>query len=195
MPREKTYTSAQLADRAFQHFWFEGYNASSMDDLVKATAVSRHGIYSEFGGKKNLFLACFDRYQDLIVSPAIAPVESPDATIADIAAYFETQIALAEELGLPGPGCFVANALTEMAPHDADVLARVQAHNDRLRRGFRTAIQNSARTDENFELNETTEALLTFATGLWSMSRISTDAAALMGAVASYLTTLERRLS
>lgn len=186
-----------LADRAFQHFWSAGYHASSMDDLVTATAVSRHGIYAEFGGKKDLFLACFDRYQELVVSPAFEPVERPGATLAEIAAYFETQIALAEEMGLPGPGCFVANAATEMAPHDADVRARVDAHNSRLRAGFLSALiaSRSAENTTDKDVAEMADALLIFATGLWSMSRVVADAGTLRSSVAAILTSLERRLT
>lgn len=63
MPRPISFTTDQLAGRALQHFWVHGFHASSMDDLVKATGISRHGIYATFGGKKALFMACFDQYQ------------------------------------------------------------------------------------------------------------------------------------
>ncbi|MEM6902905.1 MAG: acetate--CoA ligase family protein, partial [Pseudomonadota bacterium] len=44
--------------------------------------------------------------------------DRPPADLDAIAQYFETQISAAEQAGLPGPGCFVANAATEVAPHD-----------------------------------------------------------------------------
>lgn len=168
-----------------------------MDDLVKATVVSRHGIYAEFGGKKGLFLACFDRYQELVVTPAFSSVERPGATLADVAAYFETQIALAEDMGLPGPGCFVANAATEMAPHDADVRARVDAHNCRLREGFRNALftTRTLKTSTDNDVAEMADALLMFATGLWSMSRVAADAGVLRSSVTAILTSFQRRLT
>ena len=90
-----------------------------MGDLVEATDVSRHGIYSTFGSKKEAFLACFERYQNRVFSPAFNAVERADADLKSIAAYFEFQISQGEIAGLPGPGCFVANSATEVAPHDA----------------------------------------------------------------------------
>ena len=50
-----------------------------MEDLVKATGVSRHGIYSDTGGKRDLFLETFAIYQREVVSPAFAAVEADGA--------------------------------------------------------------------------------------------------------------------
>lgn len=83
MPRQTSFTTSQLTDRALEHFWSHGFHASSMDDLVKATGVSRHGIYTAFGGKKALFLACFDHYQQAVVTPAFRLVEAPNAPDPD----------------------------------------------------------------------------------------------------------------
>jgi len=197
MPRPRTHTPETLVASALPRFWQAGYNATSMDDLVKATGVSRHGIYSDFGGKHELFLACFERYRCDVVSPAFERVEQPGAKLKEVAAYFEQQIALAETAGLPGPGCLVANSATEVAPHDAAVLEKVEAHNNRLRAGFVNALANSRQGNSTLgadDINRLAETLLVFATGLWSLSRVTSSADLLRDAVATFLTTLERRL-
>ena len=179
MARPQSYDSDKLAELALSTFWSGGYHATSMDDLVRITGVSRHGIYKEFGTKKDMFLASFDRYQNSVVSPAFERVERSEADLSDVADYFEHQISRAERAGLPGPGCFVANAAVEMAPHDADVRRKVSEHNDRLRRGFASAIGNSRSpaTDRNDpEIARLAEIMVVFATGLWSLSRVVGDA-------------------
>ncbi|MEM9012634.1 MAG: TetR/AcrR family transcriptional regulator [Pseudomonadota bacterium] len=197
MPRKATFTPEDLTDRALQRFWQHGYHATSMDDLVAATRVSRHGIYTTFGGKKALFLACFGRYRETVVSPAFDPVEQAGADLAAVADYFETQIAAGEAAGLPGPGCFVANATTEVAPHDAETRAKVDDHNDRLRHGFRTAIENEhARLGSAREIDAAALAdiCVIFTTGLWSMSRSVGDAGVLRRAVRLFLGNLREAL-
>jgi TetR/AcrR family transcriptional regulator, transcriptional repressor for nem operon len=195
MSRPRSHTTNALADRALTRFWAYGYGATSMDDLVRATRVSRHGIYGDFGGKKALFLACFDRYSELIVTPAFAHVERTGATLEDVAAYFEHQIALAEKSGLPGPGCFVVNTATEVAPHDADVLVVVKLHNDRLRAGFANALRNTApHLVDQEHLDTLAEALLVFATGLWALSRLVSTAEPLRRAVLAELSALRDQL-
>lgn len=197
MPRSKSHTPDTLTDLALTVFWSGGYSATSMDDLVNATNVSRHGIYADFGGKKELFVACFDRYQDRVVSPAFETVERPNAKLEHISQYFERQIAAVELIGLPGPGCFVANSATEVAPHDADVLAKVEEHNDRLRIGFASAVRNSlpaGTLSGEAEIAQLAESVLVFATGLWSLSRLVSTAESLRDAAAAFMSSLERRL-
>jgi TetR/AcrR family transcriptional repressor of nem operon len=190
MPRITSFTSEQLSDRALQHFWVHGFHASSMDDLVKATGVSRHGIYSSFGGKKALFLACFDRYQQSVVTPAFEVVEAPDATLQSVSDYFERQISLGESVGLPGPGCFVANSATEVAPSDLDVMAEVARHNDRLRKGFASALQNTAPDLDPQRTHELADVMVIFTNGLWTQSRTISDGDVLRKAARSFLTLL-----
>ncbi|WP_119165968.1 TetR/AcrR family transcriptional regulator [Algihabitans albus] len=198
MPRKASFTADALTGKALQQFWLQGYHATSMDDLVEATAVSRHGIYSTFGGKKKLFLACFDRYREAVVSPAFNCVEGPDADLATIAAYFEFQISRGEAAGLPGPGCFVANSATEVAPHDTDTMAKVAEHNDRLRRGFRNAIARAyakSGSAGDADVTELADVCVIFTNGLWSMSRTVTDANDLRRAVKAFLAVLRGTLT
>jgi TetR/AcrR family transcriptional regulator, transcriptional repressor for nem operon len=174
--------------------WQQGYEACSMDDLVKATGVSRHGIYSTVGGKRDLFLRCFAVYQEMIVSPAVSVLEAEDAGLDRIEAYFETQIALAERVGFPGPGCFVANAMTEVAPHDADVRAQIELHNARLQTGFRKALQSASNQLDQNELDDLARLLTTTAQGLWSMSRVVDTGAQLRRQLSALMSLLKARI-
>lgn len=190
MARPRTYDSETLAFRTLTAFWQGGYHATSMDDLVRATGVSRHGIYKEFGGKKAMFLKSFDLYRTSIVTPAFEQVEKTTATLEDIAAYFEHQISLAEASGLPGPGCLVVNSATEVAPQDADVRQKVDEHNTRLLEGFASAIRNSADSLSARRSRQLAETVLVFATGLWSLSRVTADAQQLRQVTTAFLSLL-----
>ncbi|MEL7313155.1 MAG: TetR/AcrR family transcriptional regulator [Pseudomonadota bacterium] len=190
MPRPTAFTSEQLTDRALQHFWSHGFHASSMADLVEATGVSRHGIYTTFGGKRDLFLACFDRYQESVVTPAFCVVEAPGADLSDVAAYFDRQIDNGTALGLPGPGCFVANSATEVAPADAEVLAKVEQHNQRLKVGFANALQRSRPDLDRERVNHLSDVMMVFTNGLWTLSRNVSDAEVLRRAAREFLTLL-----
>ncbi|MEO1017247.1 MAG: TetR/AcrR family transcriptional regulator [Pseudomonadota bacterium] len=174
MPRAKTYTRDEIVSKAMHKFWRDGFAATSMDDLVRCTEVSRHGIYAAYGGKRDLFLACLEVYRHVVVTPAFARVEEEGAGLKDIEQYFEQQISLAEASGLPGPGCLFANTMTETGPHEARSMAAVRAHNDRLACGFHNALRNEAnkrggRADAH--LGELAAFLTISAQGLWSMSR------------------------
>ncbi len=190
MPRTTSFSSDQLTHSALQHFWVHGFHASSMDDLVKATGVSRHGIYNSFGSKKAMFLACFEKYQQNVVTPAFEVVEAPDATLQSVSDYFERQISLGESVGLPGPGCFVANSATEVAPGDPNVMAEVARHNDRLHQGFAAALQNTAPHFERQQIRELADVMVIFTNGLWTKSRTVRDGDVLRKAVQNFLNLL-----
>jgi TetR/AcrR family transcriptional repressor of nem operon len=198
MPRPQTYTPERIVASAMRRFWRHGYGATSVDDLVRETGTSRHALYHAFGGKRALFLACLDAYPAVAVTPAFARVEREGAGLRDIADFFEYQIARAETGGLPGVGCLFANTMTEVAPHDAAIAARVQAHNARLAAGFRRALANSfpnSRRAPPRLLDELADFLAISAQGLWSASRNIADAAVLRRYAATLLQVVEHRLA
>jgi len=195
MPRPASRTPEQIVDAALHRFWLNGYAATSVDDLVSSTGTTRHAMYQAFGGKRGLFLACLDAYPAAGVTPAFERVERPGATVTDIAAFLEHQIAAAEAIGLPGPGCFYANTMTEVAPHDPEVAERIERHHERLKQGFLQALRHSASADiSEAELVRVAELLVVSAQGLWSASRAVTDAAVLRRAADTLIQLVQRRI-
>lgn len=176
------------------HFWFNGFAKSSMDDLVSVTGASRQAIYAEFGSKDGLFEAVLGLYEDTIVTPAFAQVEASGAGLLEIAGYWESQIARGEQAGLPGPGCLMANMMTERAPHALEVARVVAAHNERLRAGFRNALRGRGIAARNGSSKEAIDGMATvlaiFSNGLWSYSRVTPDARPLRLATKIMIATL-----
>ncbi|HUC16127.1 MAG TPA: TetR family transcriptional regulator [Acetobacteraceae bacterium] len=197
MSRPKLYDRNEVLHRAMELFWSRGYYATSIDDLVRSTGVSRHGLYSEFGDKRGLFVAVMETYFETVVSPAFGCVEAKGAGLADIRAYFDMQIRLAAAKGLPGPGCLVANTMTESGPHDAAFSALVRHHLDRLDAGFRNALWGaySRRQPRDAAVIDDLARFLTIAAqGLWSVSRVTPEPGSLTAFVDNLLRPIEERL-
>lgn len=165
-----------------------------MGDLVRATGVSRHGIYKSFAGKEALFAAVFARYDLVVVSPAFEQVEAQGATLDAIAAYLDHQIALAEETGLPGPGCLVANTQSEPAAQSATVQTAIDAHRRRLIAGFENALRGEAPDLPAADVTALAKVLLASAQGLWSASRVLTDADELRDIARTTLSLVRERI-
>ena len=62
MPRSKEYIKEEVLEAATTLFWTKGFEGTSMNDLVEQTGLNKHSMYSEFGDKEGLFLACMDYY-------------------------------------------------------------------------------------------------------------------------------------
>jgi len=195
MPRQKSHSQKTLILDAMNYFWTYGYEATSMRDLVAATGVSRHGIYELFDGKHALFMACLEAYQHEVVSPAFSYVEREDASFDDVEHYFMQQIDRAETLGLPGPGCFVANTMTEVSPHDTQVAALTLLHNTRLKNGFGNVFKNTLPLEfPKKEIDLLTEFMLINTQGLWSFSRSVSSAAPLRQYVKTLISVIKGKI-
>ena len=65
MARQREFSESDALEKATLAFWERGYDDTSYDDLVNATGVSRYGLYSAFGGKKEFFLRALDHYIEM----------------------------------------------------------------------------------------------------------------------------------
>jgi TetR/AcrR family transcriptional regulator, transcriptional repressor for nem operon len=196
MNRPKTYEPREASLRAMHEFWKHGFYATSIDTLVAATGVSRHGLYAEFTDKRGLFVAAMRSYFEAVVTPAFAAVEAPGAGFAALRGYFETQIALAERVGLPGPGCLVANTMVEAGPHEAEFMDLIASHLARLSAGFGQLLkheQQRLRPKAQLDIDQLAFALTVSSQGLWSISRTVADAGLLRSYARSVVDDLERK--
>ncbi len=194
VPKPRSYERHELITRAMEYFWQHGYYATSIHNLVEVTGVSRHGLYSQFNDKHGLFVACIEAYFEDVVTPAFSQVEAPEGGLADIREYFERQVELAIQKGLPGPGCLVANTMVESAPHDAVLGALVARHIDRLKRGFRQALLNEClkrKLVSPIDIDGFAQLLTLAAQGLWSISRIEKNPKALRQSVNQIMAPIE----
>ena len=187
--------SDDIRTAALTRFWKHGYRGSSVRDLLDATGSNRAALYGRHNGKDGLFEACLDLYEETVVDPAFAHVERDGANLQTVRAYFQHQIARAEETGFPTAGCLIANAMTELAPHDDAIRARVRKHLERLQAGFANALRGEAPDASNDRIQTLSELLAVNAQGLWSHSRVAKDATEMRRLVAALLGLVERDLA
>lgn len=172
MPRPRSQSRNALVENAMRQFWVHGYEATSMADLVRVTGVGRGAIYTEFGGKRDLFLACLTYFKDMSVTPAMAAVEADGAGLIAIEDYLKDGLAEIQAMGLPARGCMMGNTLTELVPHDPEIAKVVRAHYNRLTDGFARAIANEINhSPESNEIKELAGFLAVSVQGIWAYAR------------------------
>ncbi len=64
MVRTRTFDPSTALSRAVDLFSSKGYADTSMEDIVRATGVSRYGLYGAFGNKQELFEQALERYAE-----------------------------------------------------------------------------------------------------------------------------------
>lgn len=55
MARPRTFDEVDVLSKARKLFAAQGYNGTSIDDLVRATGLLRGSLYKAFGSKRNMF--------------------------------------------------------------------------------------------------------------------------------------------
>jgi TetR/AcrR family transcriptional repressor of nem operon len=118
MAGKKAFVPDRALDAAMNLFWKQGYEASSIQDIVQATGLGRGSLYDTFGDKHALYVAALKRY--LASVPADIELDEQVSLKETLERYFQRWI----DLLLADPerrGCFLVNATMEMAPGDAEV--------------------------------------------------------------------------
>ncbi|MGH0031309.1 MAG: TetR/AcrR family transcriptional regulator [Myxococcota bacterium] len=59
---------AQILEAALQCFGEKGFHAATMDDLVRASGLSKGSLYWHFDSKEDVFLALFDAYFEAMIA-------------------------------------------------------------------------------------------------------------------------------
>jgi AcrR family transcriptional regulator len=100
-------------------FWRHGYEATSVNDLVSAMAITPPSLYTAFGDKKQLFLEAVQRYVSGPVTSESIIDEAPTAREA------AAGLLNAAAIGFTGPntpsGCLLASSAISCSPAAADV--------------------------------------------------------------------------
>jgi TetR/AcrR family transcriptional repressor of nem operon len=140
MVRTRAFDPADALTRAMELFASKGYSETSMDDLVKATGVSRYGLYGTFGNKRELFEQALERYADRMGRKSFLRLLEPDASLAHIRRIFEERMESVDSHG-KNAVCLVSHTAMELAPHDREIEEVLQRFIRRISKTFSIGLE------------------------------------------------------
>lgn len=189
MARAKEFDVDEALDRAIELFWAQGYEATSLNDLLNHMEIGRQSLYDTFGDKHELFLAALDRYRAKMVALFLGPLEADDASLRTIRQYFEGSLKAATSQN-PRRGCLIVNSAMELAPHDGDVAKKCGASLKRVESAFLNALEGAAKHGElprNRDLRALARHLTTFGQGMAVMAKSGASKSTLRDAIETEL--------
>ena len=128
MARPRSFDRDDALDRALAAFEKTGYEATSFQDIVDATGLSRSSLYGAFGSKHALYLAALDRFQAHGAAQLDALFAAAPTALAGIGAYLDRIVQDAADGAEPAAlGCFVTNTAVERAARDAETARRARS--------------------------------------------------------------------
>lgn len=118
MARSKEFDVNEVLDKAMDIFWEQGYEKTSMSDLVEKMGIHRRSIYDTFDDKHSLFLQAMNRYCDKVEVALTKKIKLSKTAREAIEIVFHFMIFEEEE---SPSGCLIVNSAAELAARDADV--------------------------------------------------------------------------
>ena len=121
--RPREFDEDAVLRSAMQAFWEKGYEATSLTELCNCTGLHKGSLYQAFGGKKELFMRALQHYADDEFREVATVAFDSESPLENIRAAVKKIWEIASE----DRGCLVINSMVELAPHDPDVKAVLQA--------------------------------------------------------------------
>ena len=139
--RPRQFDEEQVLDAAMKAFWANGYEATSLADLVSVTGLHKGSLYQAFGDKHALFIQTLNRYLQNVRRHKSHILEASDTPLGGIRAVLHGFIDMSEDDSSCPRGCMAVKSLVEMAPHDPEVQRIMEDHKN----GMRTSIEGRVR--------------------------------------------------
>jgi len=161
--RPREFDPQAFLNQAKDCFWQNGYRATSIADLMKASGLASASIYKLYPDKKAIFLAALTQYMDeglmrLRTRAATLPPQDALRETLDYCAVIST--------GPDGErGCFTIAAANELLPGDQEVKQKVDYMFTHIQAAI-TQIITRGQADATFRQDIAAE---TIASGIFMM--------------------------
>lgn len=169
--RPLQFDPERALESAMQLFWRKGYEATSLQDLLKATGLSKSSLYKEFSSKHTLFERSIELYRgDMVLMLEVMLAEAVSG-IQFIEQFFQ-EVAKETKGTNARRGCLVMNTATEFAQSDPIISKLVKRGTTSFRDMFEKAILR-AQAEGDISEEKNSKVLATYL--MTSMSGLKTQ--------------------
>jgi TetR/AcrR family transcriptional repressor of nem operon len=153
MGRHREFDPERALEAAMELFWQQGYQHTSIEDLLGAMKINRWSLYETFGNKPQLFLKALNLYRgrwQAFIAEHLRRPGSPRAALVSLVREMGREI-VHDRLAR---GCLIANSHFELKSLEPDAQAVVLASVQGLEDALASTIHKA---QEAGELRESTE--------------------------------------
>lgn len=118
MARPREFDEEAVLDAAMQCFWAQGYEATSVKDLIESTGLTAASLYNAYGDKRAMFRTALARYIETSIGARLRRCEILPPREA-IRSFFD-DILRRSLRDRECKGCMLVNSALEIAPHDPE---------------------------------------------------------------------------
>ncbi|MCT4611657.1 MAG: TetR/AcrR family transcriptional regulator [Pelagimonas sp.] len=170
MARPREFEEQAALEGAMQIFWRQGFMATNLPDLLRAMGLTRGSFYKAFHDKERVYLLALDRYDQKVVTTTVQALQGCDQTLA-----LDCLMMLFSEPENPQRGCFICNAMVELAPVNPEVALRANAMAARIGAAILSVVQRCYPALPRGEAQQTADVILHLYFGYQAMVKSQSE--------------------
>lgn len=163
--RPKDFDDDVVLDRAVDIFWRQGYEATSLEQLLEAMKMGKGSMYHNFGNKREVFRLALNRFMQKFAAWFTSEIESSKDPVEFIRSFF---------LSIPKQGvnehqkgCFLGNTVAELACIDPGLEKLATEHLAKIEQTFYIYIKE-AQANGKLKSKEDPKLLARHLINLWN---------------------------
>jgi len=179
-------------EKSIELFWKNGYEATSLSELIQEMGIGRQSLYNTFGDKHSLFVEAVEHYIRSNGQHILSVLQADGSPVGNIRQLLEQMV----EFVVDGNcrGCLVTNSIVELAPHDEEVQKIVQSMVKRVEKTLQATLDRAVEAGEISQQTDTRAMARFFNStvhGLVVLGKSSASKGVLKDVVRVALTTLK----
>lgn len=177
MARPREFDMDEALDAAMGTFWTQGYEATSMTDLMEATGLQKGSLYKAFSDKHDIFVKSLTRYLDGAYQKMSEVLSETPTPVDGLRAWLLGVVLLCRDQPVQR-GCFAMNTAVELGPHDPAVCALLQRHHARASSLLTETIargQQSGQIRSDLSADQLSKSLFVFSAGMLGATKVLGD--------------------
>lgn len=141
MARPREFDEDEVLDRVLKTFWEQGYESTSLANLLEATGLTKSSLYGAFGSKEMLFRQVLDRYrQHYLAFMQEALTESTPRRIVEQLLLGMVKL----HTGVSTPrGCLETNAALACSSENQAIRHELASSRDAIRKRLRDRFEQT----------------------------------------------------
>lgn len=172
MPRLKAFDVDGALEKAGETFWTNGFEATSMTELLESMGIQKGSFYATYGSKREAYLRALEQYTRARYEQLVARIDGLGPVHA-LRALFEWFTA--DCTGDAGHrGCMIINCALELAHADDEAQSIVQRNFKSYERLFLNLIaegQESGDIDASLDAPATAKSMMAIVIGMRVFAR------------------------
>jgi len=180
MARKIAFDYDEALDAALALFWQRGYAQAGLRDLLKVMRIGEGSFYNSHKSKKQLYLACIERYERQIVARRMDALANAPTALEGIQAFFAVVLDCLDDPATPSRLCMLAAMEAPDVLDDPDLRKRTE----RSLAELQSAMAGRLREDKEKGLLQPSldptmvaSIIVIFLQGLWRVAMVSYDRA------------------